>query len=233
MPSGVLAGWTTRQSGYSRGDFAQHNIARHVGDNVQCVESNRRLMQQRLQGQPTPVWLNQTHSTEVIDVRDANLNKPQDGSYTQQVNIACCVMTADCLPVFMWRQNGEQVAAVHAGWRGLADGILLNALSQFEHPSQVICGIGPAISQPNFEVGHDVVTAFNTFPNYADCFQPADQRGKYLCDLPALAENQLRQAGVGQVYLSGICTFAQAKRFYSYRRDGQTGRMANLIWKLN
>jgi YfiH family protein len=196
------------------------------------VNANRELLQQRLAGEPAICWLNQTHSTVVVDVLDADLTLPQDGCYTQQANLACSVMTADCLPVFIWTPDGQQIAAVHAGWRGLADGILLNALDKFDRTSNVVCGIGPAISKTSFEVGVDVVDAFSEFPDHQSCFEPNGQQGKYWCDLCKLAEVQLHMAGVQTVYQSNLCTFENADRFYSYRRDGVTGRMANLIWKI-
>jgi YfiH family protein len=141
-------------------------------------------------------------------------------------------MTADCLPVFFWTQSGDQIAAVHAGWRGLANGILGQALQVFPDPGRVICGIGPAISVHAFEVGLDVVTAFQHSPDYEAAFLASDRPDKYLCNLPLLAERQLRAAGVTRIYQSDLCTFENASLFYSYRRDGQTGRMANLIWKV-
>lgn len=232
MPAGVYAGWSTRQSGYSSGAFGNHNIAKHVADAEPLVVANRQLLRSRLVGQPAITWLNQTHSTKVVPLEQADATKGQDGSYTAMKNVACCVMTADCLPVFMWTKNGKQIAAVHAGWRGLAGGILLNALAKFDHPSQVICGIGPAILQEYFEVGAEVKAAFAQFPDYSECFIATKSAAKFMADLPQLAANQLLVAGVSQVYLSHRCTYSEAKHFYSYRRDGQTGRMANLIWKV-
>lgn len=230
LPANVHAGWTTRRDGYSRGVLASNNVARHVMAD-DAVELNRQRLQNSMTGQPAICWLNQTHSCQVVSTDNANLSKGQDGCFTQQVNDACCVMTADCLPVFFWSRNGEQVAVAHAGWRGLALGILSETLATFKHPSQVCCGIGPAISQAYFEVGTDVVAAFRTWPQAEQYFKPGVEHQKFWCDLPALASAQLRASGVTSIYASNLCTYALAERFYSYRRDGVTGRMANVIWK--
>lgn len=230
MPAGVRCGWTTRTGGYSQGALASNNMARHVGGD-DAVDANRALLRSRLPGQPRLSWLNQTHSTAVVPAALADPSVGQDGSVTTEPNLTCCVMTADCLPVFLWDASGEQVAAIHAGWRGLAEGILIQALSWFENPNRIYAGIGPAISQQHFEVGNDVRTAFQNWPNADSCFIDGVSPSKYQCDLPGLARAQLINAGVQQVYLSGICTYANEDKFYSYRRDGLTGRMANLIWK--
>jgi polyphenol oxidase len=232
LPAGVYAGWTTRRSGVSTGMHGSNNIALHVGDEASAVAENRAWLRSSLIGQPDICWLNQTHSTVVVDIVEANPYQGQDGSHTQRSGIACAVMTADCLPVFLWSSSGTRIAAVHAGWRGLAQGILLNALTHFVTPEQVVCGIGPAISVSAFEVGEDVRSAFAGWPDAGVAFKARSIKGKYWCDLPMLAEAQLRQAGVSRVYQSSLCTFQDNTRFYSYRRDGQTGRMANLIWKV-
>ncbi len=232
MPAGVYAGWTTRQTGVSQGAYSSNNIARHVGDIVASVEWNRQLLRTRLIGQPEICWLNQTHSTNVVNTGLADITTAQDGCLTEQKGIGCCVMTADCLPVLFWTQSGSYIAAVHAGWRGLANGILDNALALFPAAERIFCGIGPAISVRAFEVGEDVKQAFQYWPDAQATFIKKDQPGKYWCDLPMLAETQLRAAGVADVYQSGLCSFEQEDLFYSYRRDGQTGRMANLIWKI-
>lgn len=231
LPANVRVGWSTRVSGYSSSPFQNYNVAKHVSDINELVLANRELLRARLIGAPSICWLNQTHSSSVVNVNDVDINLGQDGCFTRQAQVACSVMTADCLPVFMWSVDGQQIAAVHAGWRGLADGILLNALSKFDHPSRVVCGIGPAISKSSFEVGEDVASAFSAFPDAQHHFQATGSVGKYWCDLPKLAEAQLRDAGVRAVYHSDLCTFENTHRFYSYRREGQTGRMANLIWK--
>ena len=230
LPEGVCAGWSDRLEGVSAEPFNSMNLGRHVGDAAENVEANRARLNALLKGQPNICWLNQTHSTTVVPVAEADPGCGQDGSYSTEPNQACCVMTADCLPVFFWQQDGQKVAIAHAGWRGLADGILAETLKRFDDPSSISCGIGPAISQPYFEVGEDVYNAFAGWVDHQTFFIPRQVPGKYSCDLPGLAVAQLTHLGVRTVHLSGLCSYAQAERFYSYRRDGQTGRMANLIW---
>lgn len=230
LPAAVRCGWTTREVGYSGGVLASNNMAQHVLED-DAVACNRALLRQRLPGQPQITWLNQTHSTRVIPLGQADIRKAQDGAVTSEWNQACCVMTADCLPVFLWTAAGDRVAAIHAGWRGLAAGILNQALARFAQTDQLYAGIGPAISQSHFEVGEDVRQAFLNWPDAAACFMPGKRSGKFQCDLPGLATAQLTRLGVRHVYHSGLCTFGNASQFYSYRRDGQTGRMANLIWR--
>jgi len=139
MPANVQAGWSTRQSGVSSQPFDSFNVGRHVGDAALIVEQNRQLLRNRLQGYPAISWLNQTHSILVTEASQADSNKSQDASYTQRPKLACCVMTADCLPVFFWDEKGDQVAVAHAGWRGLADGVLLKTLNTFSNPAKVYC----------------------------------------------------------------------------------------------
>lgn len=231
MPAGLYCGWSTRQSGYSRDPFAGNNVARHVGDDAD-VDDNRRLLQSRLSGSPEILWLNQTHSTVVAEQDRIDHRLGQDGVTTIHTGQACCVMTADCLPVFLWSSSGDRIAAVHAGWRGLANGILQQALNRFDSGSCVYAGIGPAISQSHFEVGLEVVEAFGSWTHPERYFAAGKREGKFQCDLPGLAKAQLRQLGVARVYLSQQCTYSDATQFYSYRRDRITGRMANLIWKV-
>lgn len=232
LPDNVRAGWTERDSGVSEGAFEAFNLALHVGDEEHRVIKNRQALTSVLDGQPDITWLNQTHSNVVVETNMADKSCGQDGSYTQRIKQACCVMTADCLPVFFWDDKGEQVAMAHAGWRGLADGILAETLGTFAQPKSVLAGIGPTISKANFEVGEDVIEAFSGWPNKDEFFTARSEIGKYDCDLAGLAEAQLQQLGVQTVYQSGLCTFGLKEQFYSYRRDGRTGRMANLIWKI-
>lgn len=233
LPAKVRAGWTTRMSGVSSAAFEANNIALHVQDDPTSVLINRDRLQNQLQGRPHIAWLNQTHSVTVVEASKANVALDQDASYTRKSNLACCVMTADCLPVFFWEANGDQVAVAHAGWRGLAEGILIHTLQQFSDPRRVVCGIGPAISQQAFEVGQDVKLAFQHWPGFERHFIWDSNVQKYFCDLPGLAMDQLVAASVRAVYPSKNCTYQDASQFYSYRRDGLTGRMANLIWTLN
>jgi YfiH family protein len=233
LPASVQAGWTTRRSGVSSAPFNGFNVAYHVGDAPSSVDINRALLWQQLQQTPQIAWLNQTHSTHVVQASHASTKEPSDASVTMQKGIACCVMTADCLPVFFWTKKGDQVAVAHAGWRGLANGILLNTLQQFPNAADVVCGLGPCIGPTAFEVGSDVKRTFADWPNSQNCFTATEKPEKFLADLPRLAEQQLRLLGVAHVYRSDICTVSYPTDYFSFRRDGETGRMANLIWKID
>lgn len=233
LPSNVYAGWTDRQNGASTRPFDHFNVAHHVGDCVSSVQLNRARLESSLIGQPRIIWLNQTHSTTVVRAEPQASLLPADACYTNSNAFACCVMTADCLPVFFWTHRGDQVAVAHAGWRGLATGILENTARQFGDLSRVSCGLGPAIGSTAFEVGVDVKDAFQHWPDQERAFQPTGVAGKYWADLALLATIQLQALGVAQVYQSHQCTYTQAQQFYSYRREGRTGRMANIIWKVD
>lgn len=230
LPENVSLGWTTRQGGVSTAPFDTFNLARHVGDQDNHITENRARLLTELPGADDIRWLSQTHSRIAVDATQVENGIEADAAFTTQQRLACCVMTADCLPVFFWNEDGSQVAVAHAGWRGLADGILEATLSSFASPHTVSCGLGPSIGPDAFEVGEDVLQAFSNWPEANNCFQPRPEPGKWLADLPALAAAWLKQAGVTAVYASGECTYQQAARYFSYRRDGQTGRMANLIW---
>lgn len=233
LPSSVYAGWTERQNGASSVPFDHFNVAHHVGDCAQSVELNRARLEASLIGQPRITWLNQIHSTAVVLAQPQALPVTADACYTKSTAVACCVMTADCLPVFFWTHSGDQVAVAHAGWRGLANGILENTARQFGDLSRVSCGLGPAIGGSAFEVGVDVKDAFKHWSHHERAFQPTGVAGKYWADLALLASLQLQALGVAQVYQSHQCTYTRAQQFFSYRREGRTGRMANIIWKVD
>jgi len=230
LPDGVSLAWTQRSGGVSQAPFDSFNLAHHVGDNAAAVDANRQQLLTSLPGCTSIRWLSQVHGTDVKDVCLSQNGEPADAAVTSEPGFAACVMTADCLPVFFWHQDGHQVAIAHAGWRGLAGGVLANTLAQFENPAQVQCGLGPAIGPTAFEVGADVVEAFADWPLVDAAFHATDKTDKWLADLPVLAAAWLRQAGVMMVHRSDECTFLQGADYYSYRRDGRTGRMANLIW---
>lgn len=227
-PANVRAVCTTRAGGCSRGAFAGLNLAAHVGDDPEAVARNRARLRSALQLPGEPAWLEQVHGAEVID---ASLPEPRraDAGFTRNPGVVCAVLTADCLPVLLCAAAGSRVAAVHAGWRGLAAGVLENAVAALEK-SHLMAWLGPAIGPRAFEVGAEVRRAFvATHPECAPAFAPADG-GKWRADLYALARLALRRAGVDEVYGGGECTYGDAGRFYSYRRGGVTGRMASLIW---
>ncbi|GLS82570.1 peptidoglycan editing factor PgeF [Paraferrimonas haliotis] len=232
-PTRVKAYATTRVGGVSEGPYTGLNLGNHVGDSNEHVATNRWLLAQQLSlPQPVP-WLEQVHGTKVIQVPTQTQSSAltADGSYSRQSGAVCCVMTADCLPVLLCNAAGTQVAAIHAGWRGLANGVLRNGIDRFDDPTEVIAWIGPAISQDYFEVGAEVRQRFlESIDGSQAAFVNSVNSGKYMANLPQLANLQLQSLGVLQISMSNLCTYAEPIRFYSYRRDGQTGRQACLIW---
>ncbi|WP_341503078.1 peptidoglycan editing factor PgeF [Gallaecimonas sp. GXIMD4217] len=230
FPANVAACFSNREQGVSQGSFAGFNLGRHVGDVPSRVDYNRRVLQHRCGLPAEPAWLDQVHGTEVL-YRPARPGLSADGCWTDRVGEAMTVMTADCLPVLLASENGQKVAAVHAGWRGLAAGILPRAIARMGvSPGELIAWVGPAIGPSAFEVGSEVREAFLAAMAGADeCFQPRQER--FLCDLPGLAQRQMHELGVARIHLSGLCTYSQPQRFYSHRRQAPTGRMASLIWR--
>ncbi len=234
LPDGVHACFTGRRGGVSLPPYDSLNLGDHVGDAPEAVIANRTAVQRALSGIDRIQWLTQVHGTVVLDA-DANHGAEgteseapvADASTSQQPGTACAVMTADCLPVLFCNSDGSRVAAAHAGWRGLADGILLETLKAFDDVSQVSAYLCPAIGPKAFEVGPDVRDAFASAPE--ECFKQG--RGDRLfADLFGLARWQLEGAGVAQVYGGGVCTYEQSEDYFSYRRDGVTGRQVSLIW---
>lgn len=220
---------TTRQGGVSPAPFASLNLAEHVGDAPEHVTANRALVRQRLPAEPA--WLTQTHSTIVRMAEQVNVPCEGDASVTRQTDTVCTVMTADCLPVLLCDRQGSTVAAAHAGWRGLCNGILEATVAGMAGPpDELLAWLGPAIGPDAFEVGHDVRNAFMAVdPAAASAFQQIDQ-DKYLADLYLLARQRLARLGLDAVYGGTHCTVIERGRFFSYRRDGCTGRMASMIW---
>ncbi|MFM2653948.1 peptidoglycan editing factor PgeF [Vibrio owensii] len=229
-PKNVKAFASTRVGGYSTTPYQGLNLGAHVGDDLSIVEKNRDWLAQQAKMPSAPIWLNQTHSTVVAQASAPTkqvLNA--DGVFTSSSQVVCSAMTADCLPVLLTNMQGTQVAAVHAGWRGLANGIVENALELFS--GEVMAWLGPAIGPQAFEVGEDVLQAFVDFDSQAhQAFTPRDIEGKWLADMSKLATQRLNKLGVTQVFDSGLCTFQDKNDFYSYRRDGVTGRQATFIW---
>ncbi|GAB6264447.1 peptidoglycan editing factor PgeF [Photobacterium sp. R1] len=230
-PANVKAISTTRSGGMSQGPYEGLNLGDHVGDERAAVIHNRQWLQQQLGLTQAPAWLSQTHSTIVLDIQAPLKDVPNaDASVTRQSGIACTVMTADCLPVLLCDRSGTQVGAVHAGWRGLGDGILEETVARFTaEPEQILAWLGPAIGPAAFEVGGEVREQFIAGqPEAAAAFQPHGE--KWLADLYQLAALRLNRLGITQVFGGTVCTYADPARFYSYRRDGVTGRQASLIW---
>lgn len=220
---------TTRQGGVSAAPYASLNLGTHVGDDPQLVAENRALLRQQLPAEPA--WLSQTHSTLVLEASQVSAAPEADASFTRQDNTVCVVMTADCLPVLLCDRQGSVVAAAHAGWRGLCDGILEASIDSMQtDPAELMAWMGPAIGPDAFEVGAEVRAAFMAHDPASDAaFSPIGD-DKYLADIYLLARQRLQAAGVSAIYGGGRCTVIERDRFFSYRRDGRTGRMASLIW---
>ncbi|MDX8380054.1 MAG: peptidoglycan editing factor PgeF [Gallionella sp.] len=234
-PSNVRALQTRRQGGVSVLPYDSLNLAAHVGDTPGAVAYNRKQLNARLPREP--VWLEQVHGATVLDADHLVLQESgeparrADASFARQQNSICVVMTADCLPVLLCDRQGGGVAAVHAGWRSMALGVIEAAVDAMQlAPEQLMAWLGPAISQAAFEVGDEVRKAFvDVDENAAAAFIP-HHAGKWRADLYALARLRLNALGITQIYGGEYCTYHQADQFFSYRRDGVTGRMASFIW---
>lgn len=230
-PAHVKAATTLRTGGVSEGTFASLNLGAHVGDDANAVAENRRLLKAALQLPAEPAWLNQVHGTNVVTANSQDPPPAADASVAHQVGQVCVVLTADCLPVLFCDRQGTRVAAAHAGWRGLAGGVLGAAIKALAAPpSQLLTWLGPAIEQDAFEVGPEVRERFVALdPGNAAAFAN-NERGRWQADLYRLARNELARLGVSEVYGGGLRCCADAERFFSYRRENRTGRMATLVW---
>lgn len=227
-PAQVRACVTTSSGGISRAPFQCFNLAQHVGDDPAAVNENRARLQRHLNCEPT--WLTQVHGTEVVEASTHHVHTA-DASWSAQPGIAACVMTADCLPVLFCDRAGSRVAAAHAGWRGLAGGVLEATLATLALPAaQTLVWLGPAIGPQAFEVGPEVRDAFvSRHSQAAAAFRPSATPGHFMADLYLLARVRLAACGITAVYGGGFCTVTDP-RFYSYRREAETGRFASLIW---
>ncbi|WP_456448982.1 peptidoglycan editing factor PgeF, partial [Thiolapillus sp.] len=228
-PRSVCALSTTRMGGVSAAPWHSFNLGDHVGDDPASVKENRLLLK-RFAGLPAaPRWLQQVHGCQVVTTHQPDCQA--DACYSHRSGDVCAVLTADCLPVLFCNESGTAVAAAHAGWRGLAAGILERTLACFtEPPSSILAWLGPAIGPEHFEVGAEVRQAFLARQPETECAFNRGGKDKWFADIWELARLRLAAAGVTRVYGGGRCTFAEADTFFSYRRDGQTGRMASLVW---
>jgi len=237
-PANIGALSTTRTGGFSHAPYDDStgggglNLGVHVGDDPGAVARNRALLRTLLPAEPA--WLSQVHGVNVVDAATAKDMPQADACIATQPGVVCVIQTADCLPVLFCDADGRAVGAAHAGWRGLAGGVLENTISRMRAAgaTRIQAWLGPAIGPQCFEVGQDVFDAFvGRDPDTARAFVSIiGQDGKYVADIYALARLALERAGVGQVSGGGMCTVTDRRRFYSYRRDGVTGRMASLIW---
>jgi len=227
-PARVKACVTTREGGVSLSPFDSLNLGDHVGDDPSAVAENRRRLTEHFA--ITPAWLQQVHGIAVVEA-DPTQVATADASWTATPGIACTAMTADCLPVLFCNRAGTRVAAAHAGWRGLANGVLEATLDSLAVPAnEILAWLGPAIGPQAFEVGPEVREAFIAqLPEAVKAFAASPNAGKFLADIYQLARLRLAARGITAVYGGGLCT-VNDPRFFSYRRNPRTGRFASLIW---
>jgi polyphenol oxidase len=232
LPTGVHAAFTTRIGGVSTAPWDSFNLAAHVGDDPAHVDANRARLTELLALAERPFWLEQVHGIDVLNPAAQSGRCVGDASITDTAGKVCVVMVADCLPVLFVTRDGRRIGAAHAGWRGLAAGVLERTMSVLGAPGRELkAWLGPAISREHFEVGEEVRAAFLSADAQAiNCFE-ANSRGRWQADLAGLARRRLAALGVTDVSGGEWCTFADRERFFSHRRDGKGGRMAALIWK--
>jgi len=239
-PENVRSLVTTRHGGISEPPYDKLNLGIHVGDEDYAVHHNRKLLTEFIGQDIKFQWLQQVHGNGVLVLDNGLVDEATeaDAIYSTENNVACGVLTADCLSVLFCDTEGNEIAVAHAGWRGMAAGVLQKTLAQFDaEPGDIMAWLGPVIGPCHFEVGDDVRKAFLALHNEEILneeeilFQQAETGGKWMCDLYAIARIILGSAGVKQIYGEPLCTYCEFDNFYSYRRDGQTGRFASLIWK--
>jgi len=242
-PSRVRAASTERGVGVSEGPYARFNLGAHVGDDPEAVVANRDALIETLGLASEPHWLDQVHGRAVLDLdaerghssishREREISAPKaDGAVTSHPGHACVVMTADCVPVLFCDTAGTRVGIAHAGWRGLATGVLPATIASMgADPARILVWLGPAIGQRAYEVGEEVRRALvGADPGAAACFEP-NEKGRWQADLYGLARRVLEGVGVTAIYGGGFCTYTESERFFSHRREAPCGRMATLIW---
>jgi len=234
-PHGVRALSTLRgdaQSGASQAPYGCFNLGDHVGDDPAAVAENRRRLNVAAGLPSEPYWLSQVHGISVADLDLPAAPDPADAAITRGSAKVCAILTADCLPILFASDSGDTVAAAHAGWRGLAAGVIEATVHAMgSAPGGVVAWLGPAIGPEHFEVGAEVREVFLAAdPESGEAFEP-NARGRFMADLNVLARRRLQRLGVSRIYGGGECTFTEAARYYSHRRDGITGRQATLIWR--
>ncbi len=228
-PENVKALQTTRNGGVSAAPYNNLNLGDHVGDEPLAVSRNRMLLAPLLPSEP--IWLKQVHGTVAMDAAHTACWPEGDACVSSHPGAVCVVMTADCLPVLLCDEPGNVVGAAHAGWRGLCDGIIESTVRAMKVPPHTLMAwLGPAIGAQAFEVGDDVRLAFIARQPEAAAAFSASANGKWLADIYMLARMRLNALGVTRIYGGGLCTFTDHERFFSYRRDGVTGRMGTFIW---
>jgi YfiH family protein len=228
LPKNIHAYSTTRLGGVSQKPYDSFNLGTHVNDNIENVLKNRQILIDTLKLPNTPIWIKQIHGKTVLTAFDDHREKEADATISDQPNQVCVILTADCLPILIADKKGKKVAAVHAGWRGLAKKVITETLHKLAlSAADTFIWLGPAISQKFYQVGEEVR---ESFINDHDAFIETGPK-QWLCDLYQLARNELHSNGIDNIYGGEYCTYTQSDQFFSYRRDGlATGRMATLIW---
>lgn len=232
-PENVKAYTSTHKGGISKPPYDSFNFSLKTGDNPNAVLTNRKILSQKLNLPKEPIWLKQEHTDIVLHLNKNSqpTETPADASFTTDNGVVCVVLTADCVPILVCDQAGTIVAAIHAGWKGIAKGVIASTIKAMDiDPSNLLAWLGPAIGPNSFEVGHDFYETFLTQdPETKEAF--VKHKDRFLANIYFLASLSLKKAGINKIYGGGFCTFTQEDLFYSYRRDGEkTGRMASLIW---
>ena len=243
LPNWPAADWihafvTERAGGFSTGKFASLNLAHHVNDDFSIVERNRGLLKSSVSADLTFQWMHQIHSDIVNVVSVPSSPLKGDSLICREPGIACCVLTADCLPVFLTNLKGTEIAIIHAGWRGMCRGVLNKTVNKMRsQPNDLMAWLGPAIGPCHYEVGHDLKIAFkksisskNLWSRIETCFAESSTEGKFFLDLNKTAVAILNHLGVSNIYGNDQCTFRDSEKYFSYRRDGETGRMVSTIF---
>ncbi|MFD1217972.1 peptidoglycan editing factor PgeF [Microbulbifer celer] len=238
-PASVRACFTLRHGGHSAGAYAAFNLGDHVGDDPDAVAANRARLQRELKLPNAPQWLEQIHSDKAVEAKGDGQVRTADASFTRDRGVVCAVLTADCLPLLVCNRNGSEVAAIHAGWKGLCGGVIRATIAALESkPEELLVWLGPAIGPQAFECGVDVLeAAFESAMSeshaeaISKCFVPHTRKPlHFLADIYALGRAELHELGVTEIFGGDRCTVTEELEFFSYRRDGDTGRMASLIW---
>ncbi|MCC5854645.1 MAG: peptidoglycan editing factor PgeF [Idiomarina sp.] len=232
VPKHIQAAVTTRQGGVSAAPYASLNLGTHVGDLPAAVTTNRARVKKDLKLPSSPLWLSQVHGTRVVRTHGETMtDTPEsDASYTATPGVVLAIMTADCLPLLLTNRDGTEIAVAHCGWKGIAGGLIRKVVAEFESPAEdIIAWMGPAIGPSAFEVGDDVRRAMmKSDAGHQDAFQPFQQR--WLADIYQLVRHDLALSGVREVTGGDLCTVSDSEQFFSYRRDGVTGRMGSFLW---
>lgn len=228
-PENITALSTTRFAGFSQAPYDLNNLGLHVGDNELHVKQNRQQLRDELNLPAEPLWLEQTHSTHCV-IAGTDSDRNADAAISRSKEHPLVILTADCLPITLCNRQGSEIGAIHAGWKGLFNGIVENTIQKMNsNATDLLAWIGPAICQKCYEVGEEVYEAFTKiYPSSTIAFTP--RNSKWLANLPKIAEIVLNSSGVEAVYQSDLCTFELKNEFYSYRRESQTGRIGTLIW---